>query len=73
MKWLTTQRDISDFISVMQVRPPGIAPEGFDDRLDYDELVEYANSLGDDGKLLLEALRKLNFKATTLEKMKTTA
>lgn len=49
------KEDVKDFMET--VAPPGEVLEGFDDRILFDDAVELARDLGDDGLILLAALK----------------
>jgi hypothetical protein len=51
------KEDITDFIAT--VAPPGEQHKRYDDRILYDDAVEFACAQGDDGKPLLDALQKM--------------
>lgn len=49
-----TDQDVLEFLK--RVAPPDEELQGFDDRLLYMDAIAFAESLGDDGSKLLEAL-----------------
>jgi hypothetical protein len=57
MSWLNNKGDIDDFIS-FRVLPPGEKQEGFCDAMTYDDAIEFAKQLKEEGKLLLAELEK---------------
>jgi hypothetical protein len=57
MSWLSNKREIDDFIA-FHVLPPGEEQEGFCDAMTYDDAIEFAKQLKEEGKLLLSELEK---------------
>jgi len=51
-----SKHDVAKFIS--RTVPPGEEKHGYDDRIDFIDTLALAIALKEDGKLLLEALRK---------------
>jgi hypothetical protein len=58
MSWVTNKKEIDEFIKY-NVLSPGVKQEGFCDAMTYEEAVEMAMKMGEDGKILLESLLEM--------------
>ena len=50
-----TNEDITKFID--NVRPPGVEPKRYDDRISFEDAIEIATSEGEEGQKLYKALQ----------------